>query len=180
MTSSKHRFVAGLAALACAAALSAGAASTASTSTSSSSPSAGDWHGGRHGPEHIFDKLGLSADQKAQVKAIFESNGKQVRTLHEQMHTNMEKLHQAKPDDPNYSTLVSQVAQDNGALTTQAISAQGEMRAKLYAVLTPAQKTQLADLEAKMKARMKEGGKHHWRHGPGAGPDSPPDMPPSD
>ncbi|MBS0613466.1 MAG: Spy/CpxP family protein refolding chaperone [Proteobacteria bacterium] len=177
MISSKHRHIAGLAALACVAALSAGAASPSSTSTTSSPPPAGHW---QHGPGHMFDQLGLSADQKAQVKAIFESNGKQVRTLHEQMRTNMEKLHQTKPDDANYSTLVSQVAQDNGALTTQAISAQGEMRAKLYAVLTPAQKTQLADLEAKMKARMKEGGKHHWRHGPGPGPDSPPDMPPSD
>ena len=186
MIASKRRYLAGLAAVVCATALSAGAASTSSTSSAgSAAPPSGGWH---HGPERMFDKLGLSADQKASVKAIFESNGKQVRDLHGKMRSNMEKLHQTKPDDPNYSTLVSQVAQDNGALTSQAISAQGDMRAKLYAVLTPAQRTQLADMEAKMKERMKKGDWHRGPHGHGPGPGGPgfedgaggpPDMPPN-
>jgi len=156
-----------LATLAFAVTLSAGAVASAPAPEAPAPMShAGSW---RHGPERMFDKLGLSAEQKASVKTILDSDGKRVQDLHVQMRTNMEKLHQTKPDDPAYSALVSQVAQDNGALTTQVISAQGEMRARLYAVLTAAQKTQLADMEARMKARMKQG-EHRWRHGPGPGP----------
>jgi Spy/CpxP family protein refolding chaperone len=135
-------------------------------------------HGDHHrGPERMFEKLGLSADQKAKVDAIMAAKGPALKNLHEQMRTNMEKLHSIKPDDPNYSALVSQVAQSNGALTTQAISAQGDMHAQLYAVLTPAQRTQLQEMQSKMHDRMKEGGKH-WGHRPPPGegaPGEPPD-----
>lgn len=178
MTSFRPIHSVGLAALAFALITSAGAANAA---PGSDAPPPmrheGSWH---QGPEHMFDRLGLSTEQKASVKAIFDTDGKRVQDLHVQMRTNMEKLHQTKPDDPAYSALVSQVARDNGALTSQAISAQGTMRARLYAVLTPAQKTQLADMEARMKDRMKQG-EHRRHHGPGPGPGpGPDDSAPSD
>ena len=50
---------------------------------------------------------------------------------------------------------------------TQMISAEGDLRAQLFAILTPAQRTQLAAIEAKMHARMHE----HMGHKP------PPDAP---
>lgn len=135
-------------------------------------------HGDHHrGPERMFEKLGLTADQKAKVDAIMAAKGPALKTLHEQMRTNMEKLHSTKPDDPNYSALVSQVAQSNGSLTTQAISAQGDMHSQLYAVLTPAQRTQLQDIQAKMHDRMKAGGKH-WGHRPPPGEGTPDEPPP--
>ncbi len=123
-------------------------------------------HGGHHrGPEQMFEQLGLSADQKARVDAIMAAQGPALKNLHEQMRTNMEKLHSTKPDDPNYGALVSQVAQTNGSLMTQAISAQGDMHARLYAILTPAQRTQLEQMQAKMCEHMKDGA-GHWRHHP--------------
>lgn len=165
MTAFRSFHPAGLASLAFAVVMSAGAVSAApSADAPPPAPPAPRAHAWHRGPERMFEKLGLSDAQKASVKNIFETDGKHVRDLHVQMRTNMEKLHQAKPDDPAYTSLVSQVARDNGALTTQEISARGAMRARLYAVLTPAQKTQLADLEARMKARMKSGA-HRWHHG---------------
>ncbi len=136
-------------------------------------------HGDHHrGPERMFEKLGLNADQKAKVDAIMAAKGPALKNLHEQMRTNMEKLRSTKPDEPNYSALVSQVAQANGSLTTQAISAQGDMHAQLYAVLTPAQRMQLQEMQSKMHERMKEGGKH-WSHRPLPG-EGLPGEPPSD
>ncbi len=147
-------------------------------------------HGMRHhGPEAMFDKLGLSAEQKAKAKAIMEAKGPQMKKLHEQIRANMEKLHGVKPDDPTYSEVVSQVAQENGALTTQAISAQGDMRAQMYQLLTPAQKQQLSGLESKMREHMKKAGKRWGPHGMMMGPmgddgpegpqsPAPPDAPP--
>lgn len=189
MTTSFHRLGAGLASLTCAALL-AGSAFAAAPANPPPAPPPGMHAGhGEHGPQHLFDKLGLSADQKARVDAVFQSKGTQVKDLHEKMRANMDKLHQAKPDDPNYAALVSQVAQDNGALTTQAISAQGDMRAQMYQLLTPAQKQQLSGLESKMREHMKKAGKRWGPHGMMMGPmgddgpegpqsPAPPDAPP--
>ncbi|MBS0399553.1 MAG: periplasmic heavy metal sensor [Proteobacteria bacterium] len=175
MTTSRSIRSVRLATLAFAVVMSAGTVFAASSpGTPAPMSHAGSW---RHGPEHMFDKLGLSAEQKASVKSIFDTDGKRLQDLRVQMRTNMEKLHQTKPDDPTYDSLVSQVAKDNGALTTQVISAQGAMHARLYAVLTPAQKTQLAGMEARMRERMKQG-EHRRHHGPGQDGGPPPDARP--
>ena len=177
MNAIRTRIAAALMALGAASMLPAGVALAASPSADAGPGMHGDHH---RGPERMFEKLGLSADQKAKVDAIMAAKGPALKSLHEQMQTNMEKLHATKPDDPNYSALVSQVAQSNGSLTTQAISAQGDMHAQLYAVLTPAQRTQLQDMQAEMHDRMKAGGKH-WGHRPPPGDaagDPPSDGPP--
>jgi protein CpxP len=160
MISIRTTTAAALLALGCAAAWPLAAAAAPAAPDAPPPPHAGMRH---HGPEMLFEKLGLSADQKSRVQAIMQAKGPQMQKLHEQMRVNMQKLHELKPDDPKYSEVVSQVAQDNGALMTQSISAQGDMRAQMYAMLTPAQKKQLDELEAKMRERMQEAGKH-WRH----------------
>ncbi len=114
--------------------------------------------------ERIYEKLNLTADQKSKVDAIFDSQGASLKSLHEQIHGNMQRLHAVKPDDPNYATTVSDVSQANGSLTSQAITAEADLRAKVYAVLTPAQRTQLEAMETRMHERMRNGG--GWHHGP--------------
>ena len=126
-------------------------------------------HDGHFSPQRLYEKLGLNADQKSRSDAVFAAKGPQLKSLHEQLRANMEKIHQITPDDPNYSATISQLAQTSGSLTTQLISAEGDLRAQLFAILTPAQKTQLAALEAKLREHMREhmshmkGGKH-WGH----------------
>ena len=136
--------------------------------------SMGDMHSG-HGPQHIYEKLGLSADQKARVDAVFAAKGPSVKNLHEQLHANMETLHKMSPDVPNYAATVSQLAQSSGTLTTQLVSAEGDLRSQLFAILTSAQKTQLQSIEAKMADHMRTRGHGtapgHWGHQP------PPDAP---
>jgi periplasmic protein CpxP/Spy len=82
--------------------------------------------------------------------------------MHEQMRANHLKLTQTKPDDPNYGNVVAEVAQSNAALASQRTSHMAELRTQMYAVLTPAQKTQLAALEAQWA--------EHPHHGPRNGP----------
>ena len=84
------------------------------------------------------------------------------------MRANSLELKQIKPDDPNYANVVAQVSQSNGALHSQMITQQANLRAQLYGVLTNAQKTLLAQLEAQWKASP-----HHHRHW-GGGPPPPP------
>jgi Spy/CpxP family protein refolding chaperone len=153
------------------AALAAASFSIASAGDATTAPPPGSHAPGPHGfgPERMFSKLGLTADQQASVKAIMTAAKPQMKTLHEQMQANHLKLMQTKPDDPNYGNVVAEVAQANAALASQRTTQAAELRTQMYAVLTPAQKTQLATLEAQWASQP-----HHARwggpHGAGAVP----------
>ena len=171
MNAIRTSIAAALMALGAASMLPSGSVLAAAPPAAAAEP-AGQHRGPGGGPERMFEKLGLSAEQKSKVDAIVAAKASALKSLHEQMRTNMEKLRSIKPDDATYSAVLSQIAKANGSLTTQAISEQGDMQAKLYAVLTPEQRTQLSEKQARMRERMKEGGKR-WGHRPPEGDDVP-------
>ena len=141
----------------------------AADEASSAPPAAPGPHGGPHGwhhhggPWHLLAKLGLSDAQKQQIKEIMTAAHPQMKSLHDQMHANSLKLQQTAPTDPNYTSIASQVSQTHGSLAAQAMTQQAEVRAQVYKVLTPAQQTQLAALQAQMRSH-----KHAGWGGPGA------------
>ncbi len=135
----------------------AGAADDSAPGTAAAAP-AGHHHWG--GPGHLYSKLGLTAEQQASIKAVWTAAKPQMQSLHEQMKANHQKLQQTKPDDPNYSNVVAEVAQSEATLASQRTSQMAEIRAQMYAVLTPAQKAQLATLEAQWAANPHRGGPH--------------------
>jgi periplasmic protein CpxP/Spy len=126
-------------------------------------------HGGHHhgGPWHLLGKLDLSAAQKQQIKEIMAAAHPQMQSLHEQIRANALKLRQTPPTDPNYAGVASQASQTHGSLTAQMMSQQADVRAQVFKVLTPAQQTQLAALEAQMQTH--EYGAWGGPHGPNAG-----------
>ncbi|MGA2777971.1 MAG: Spy/CpxP family protein refolding chaperone [Steroidobacteraceae bacterium] len=131
-------------------------------------PAAGPY-GGHHGHHgwglaHLYSKLGLSADQQASVKSILTAAGPGLKSLHQQMRANSLKLRQTTPDDPNYASVANEVSQTHGALSTQLVAQMADVRSQLYAILTPAQKTQLAALQAQQQAN----GQRQWHRGPEA------------
>jgi Spy/CpxP family protein refolding chaperone len=105
----------------------------------------------------------LSAEQQASIKSIMTAAKPQMKSMHDQMRANHLKLMQTKPDDPNYGNLVAEVAQSNAALASQRTTRAAELRTQMYAVLTPAQRTQLTALETQWADHP-----HHGRHGPQA------------
>jgi len=132
------------------------AADEATSETPPPPPGPHGWHHGRghgHGQWHLLHKLGLSAAQQQSVKAIMAAAGPQMKSLHEQMRSNSQKLDQTKPTDPNYTSIVAQVSQTQGSLSAQMMTQQADVRAQVFKVLTPGQQEQLATLEAKMQAR---------------------------
>jgi protein CpxP len=138
------------------------AANAAEEAAGAPPPGAPGWH--HHGgPGHLLSKLDLNAAQKQQIKSIMTAAHPQMQSLHEQMHANMLKLQQTKPTDPNYATIVSQVSQAHGSLSEQMLTQHAEVRAQVFKVLTPAQQTQLATLEAERQAH-----KHGARGSPPA------------
>jgi Spy/CpxP family protein refolding chaperone len=148
----------------------AGAADDATTAPPPPGSRAHGEHGPHgFGPERIFSKLGLTADQQASIKSIMTAAKPQMQSLNEKMQANHLKLMQTKPDDPNYGNVVAEVAQANATLASQRTTQAAGLRTQMYAVLTAAQKTQLATLEAQWASQP-----HHARwggpHGGGAAP----------
>jgi Spy/CpxP family protein refolding chaperone len=130
-------------------------------------PAAGAHPGGaghEWGPMHIYSQLGLSTTQKADIHTILAAAAPAMKTLHEQARANEAKLRQTSPDDPGYASVSAEVSQTHGSLASQIVAKRADVRAQIYALLTPAQKTQLTALEAKWQAE----GPQHWGHHPGA------------
>jgi protein CpxP len=128
--------------------------SVATAADDTAAPAMPGPHGWHHHQGHLLSKLNLTAEQQASVKAIMANAGPQMKSLHQEMHANMLKLQGTQPNDPNYANVVAEVTQANGTLHSQMISQQAEVRAQVFKVLTPAQQTQLAALQAQMQAKM--------------------------
>lgn len=125
----------------------------ASADTPASGTSAPAYHRlhGHHGGFHaVLSKLNLTADQKTQIKSIFAQSRTQYRSLHEGMKANHQALASADPNDANYPQLLATEKQ-NAAARVQAMS---DIKAQIYAVLTPEQRAQIpALLEAQRAER---------------------------
>jgi protein CpxP len=141
-------------------------ASAADEAATAAPPAMGP-HGWHHGAEHLYAKLNLTAEQKAEIKTIMTGAGPQMKSIHQQMRANSVKLRQTQQNDPNYPNVVAEVSQANASLHSQMITMHEDVRAQVFKILTPAQQTQLAALQAQMQSR----GHGAWgAHGAGAPP----------
>jgi periplasmic protein CpxP/Spy len=145
--------VAGGAVLATLGGLSVASAQSSSTAATTAPSPGGHFHHRHDGFWREYSHLGLTDDQKASIKSILTAAKPQIQTLHEQSRANHLKLAQTKPDDPNYSTVVAEVAQSEATLASQRTSQHSQLRSQIYALLTPTQKTQLATQQAQWAAR---------------------------
>jgi Spy/CpxP family protein refolding chaperone len=134
------------------AAMSISAATAADDATATAPPAgARGWH--HHGPGHLYSKLNLSPEQQASINTIMTNAGPQMKSIHSEMRANSLKLVQTQPNDPGYATVVAQVTEANGSLHSQMITQREAVRAQIFKILTPAQQTQLAALQAQMLTR---------------------------
>src|SRR5262245_12954632 len=81
--------------------------------------------GGFFGPDvmgRMGDQLGLSAEQKQSIRAIFDAARPQMQTMRDNMHSNIDKLRSTQPDDPNYATVVAQVCQSASSLAPRQVT----------------------------------------------------------
>ena len=144
-------------------------ASAADEAATAAPPAMGP-HGWHHGPGHLYAQLNLTAEQKAQIKTIMAGAGPQMKSIHQQMKANSLKLRQTQPNDPNYANVVAEMSQADAALHSQMITLHADVRSQVFKILTPAQQTQLAALEAQMPSSGHEGWGPHGAgpHGAGA------------
>ena len=157
-----------------AAALLTGAAWSAATESGADAPPPpGMHHGGPgmmipglfppHALKQIGEELGLTPEQHQTIKGLFDQAKPGFEQLHKQMRANAELLVKTRPDDSAYQTVVANVSQSTSEVTAQLVLQGSQLRAQIFAVLTPEQKAKLPGIEQRMEQRF-EG----HRHGPAA------------
>jgi Spy/CpxP family protein refolding chaperone len=128
--------------------------------------------------ERMADELGLTTEQRQKIRGYFDAARPGMQELAAKQRANAQQLMDAKPDDPKYASIVQKASQEAGALTTQMVQQASQVRAQVYGVLTPEQRTKLAAQQAEMHERM-QARRHDRmgrRGGPG-GPGGPPEAP---
>lgn len=125
----------------------------------------GHGRGGRRGPfgpemiEHMSRELNLTDAQKTQVKTVLDEamTGEDARRAKdEELHKQLESITANGQFD---ETQVRNIANQQGALMADRIVEHERIKSKIFAVLTPEQRTKAEELH-------KRGGGHGPRHGP--------------
>jgi Spy/CpxP family protein refolding chaperone len=127
---------------------------------------AGDHDGGRHGGEHghrghhgmhqAFARLNLSDAQKTSIKQITQASREQNKDQWQALRTQREAFEQMTPDQVGYQAAAARLAQAEGQATQARIEQRAKVKAQVYAVLTPAQKAQLATMRSEREARREQ------------------------
>jgi periplasmic protein CpxP/Spy len=118
----------------------------------------GGWHGGHGhaGGFGAYSKLNLSDAQKASIKQIIKSSFAQNKSQFQALRQQRQAFEQMAPNASGYQAAAASLAQAEGAATVTRIQQRAAVRAQIYAVLTPAQQTQLAQIKAQQLARRQQ------------------------
>ena len=114
-------------------------------------------HGGRGMMGgHMFSQLNLTDDQKASLKKIRDSHSETIKSLHEQIRTAMQSLHQAEQGGAFDEALASQKLAQVAPLRAKLMAEEFKIHQESLAVLTAEQKTKLDSLRQQFKGRFSE------------------------
>lgn len=112
--------------------------------------------------ERLARELQLDAAQQASLRALFADQADRLQARQEPPHARLEGL------DPNASDYQQQVQQQIARMQQQLaerMQARADFKASLYAILTPEQEQQLAQLRERRHDRPEHRGQGHHRDG---------------
>jgi periplasmic protein CpxP/Spy len=114
----------------------------------------GDHHGGRSYMHHLVTKLDLTEEQKKAIEEIHAAYPRGDAKAHKRQFAR--DISELDPAAPDYQAQVAAIAKEQAAKLEQAIIERGEVHAKVYAVLTPEQRTKLQELKNKRREKLKD------------------------
>ncbi len=115
----------------------------------------GGWHGHHHGDFGGFQQLNLSDAQKASIKQIVKGSFQQNKSQFQALHQQREAFEALSPTSSGYQAAANSLAQAEASAAQARTLQRASIRAQIYAVLTPAQQSQLATLKAQ-RAQQKQ------------------------
>lgn len=116
------------------------------------------WHGhqGMAMGGHMYGKLNLSDAQRAQIKQMRQQGFAQAKPQMQALRQARQAFASATPGTAAYQTAASNMAEAEADAARSRATRRADMRAQVYGLLTPAQRTQLATLQAQREARIQQ------------------------
>jgi Spy/CpxP family protein refolding chaperone len=105
--------------------------------------------------ERMADDLALTPQQRGKLTEHMATHRPEMRKLREEMQQARQALREINPGDAKYDSSVNATAKQVGELSAKMVKESAVLRAKVWGELTPAQRSQLAEREARMKDRAK-------------------------
>jgi len=113
----------------------------------------GDHGGKQQRYERMADKLDMNDEQRRQLKQIHRQARPQILELKDAMQDNREAMRKLDPKSVQFDAQVARLAKQQGELLTQKIIQRNQVRASVFAILTPEQR------EAAKKMKRNHSGK---------------------
>ena len=114
-------------------------------------------HGGPDGDfHHMLKQLDLTSDQQSQVKAIFAKEKPAMQPLMQQMRQNHDAMKALEASGPFDEVKTRALATQNSQTMIELQVEHARIKSEIMQLLTPDQKTKLAQIEANREAHMSE------------------------
>jgi periplasmic protein CpxP/Spy len=104
----------------------------------------------------LGDELDLTVTQRETIKGLLESARPNMKSMRAEMLASAARLRTTQPDDPNYASVVSEASQKAGELASRLVSDGSQLRAQIWEVLTPEQRTEFQKLQTRYQERIHE------------------------
>ncbi|MBS0381908.1 MAG: Spy/CpxP family protein refolding chaperone [Proteobacteria bacterium] len=114
---------------------------------------------GEHGMDmgsHMYAKLDLTDAQRSQIKQLTQQSVAQAKPQMQALRQARLAYESATPGTAAYQTAASNLAQMESDAARTHVTQRADLRAQIYQLLTPAQQTQLAQIQAQRAARMQQ------------------------
>ena len=118
----------------------------------------GDWKG-RHGHHHFWKKLNLTDAQKKEMFSIRLEERAKMKPLVQKLKEGREQL-RALPKGQFDEAKVRTIAKGHADIITELSVEKQRMKSRIYAVLTPEQRTKVEQMREKWKSHHEKEQKH--------------------
>ena len=102
----------------------------------------------------LFRQLDLTEDQKAQLKEIRMNSRETTKPLRQQMRELRKQASELGTDGVYDSAQIEAIAAQQADLSKQMFIEKQKVKAQMFAILTPEQKTKVAELKEQFKQKM--------------------------
>jgi periplasmic protein CpxP/Spy len=103
-----------------------------------------------------YARLDLTDAQRSQIRELTRGSFDQAKPLMEALKQKRQAFESAEPGSPGYLAAASDLAQAEADAARARVTREADLRAKIYGILTQAQRAQLADLRARHQARIQQ------------------------
>jgi Spy/CpxP family protein refolding chaperone len=116
------------------------------------------WQGHHHRAMTMraLHKLNLSDAQRDQIKQLAKQNFEQLKPQAQAVRQQRKAFESMEPIAPGYQAAAKNLAEAEASLARARVLQRAALRAQVYNLLTPAQRTQMVAMRAQREARMQQ------------------------